>query len=350
MSTNNIITTDLQNLEVPSALIELFEVELTDSIILRFHAGVNEILGDLSFDGNDYIPLPIMIEGIEIASDGAISRPSLTIANVHNVFKSLLNSAGLSFDGLVGKRVTRRQTLEMYLDDAAYELPKHTFLIDRIAEENALSVKFELTAPYDVSGIRIPNRVVVGKYCSWIYQGRDNPIASGGCSWRATNSLDRAGTQYFVYFDSEDRPLLETGSVSTVPYGSNHSIDTFVEYNNNYWRSEASDNSTTPSGSSILWKQVFFWSDWVATPQTPYAVGSYVRHDNIVWKCLILPGAIEPASISLYWKRVDYCGKTLNSCKCRFQFTPTSEGASSASKDTSIPLPFGGFPGSVKFN
>lgn len=348
MSTNDIITTDLQNLEVADALIELFEIELNSSTTIYFHSGFDSALGEISYDGNPYIALPATMEGIEVSSDGASPRPTLTIANVTNIFKSSLIGQGFTFEDLIGKRITRRQTLETYLDSAAYELPRKVYLIDRIAQENNMLVSFELSAPYDVSGIRIPNRVVLGKYCSWIYQGVDNPITSGGCSWRSTNSVDHNGTQYFAYFDIEDSPLIDTSAgLTIVPFSGPHAIDSFVSYSGKYWRSEGSNNSTTPSGASILWKQVFFWTDWASG--TGYTPGVFTRHSDKIWKCLLATSSIEPVANSLYWVRVDSCGKTLNSCKSRFQFTPTADGVASATKDTSLTLPFGAYPGSVKF-
>ena len=349
MTTNNIITTDLQSLEVEDAIVELFELELSSSITIYFHPGLDSSLGEVSYDGHDYVPLPASMTGIEINSDGASSRPTLTIANVTNLFKSALQGEGFSFDELIGKKITRRQTLEKYLDNANYELPRRAYIIDRIAQENSTLVSFELAAPHDISGIRIPNRAVVGKYCSWIYQGVDNPITSGGCLWRSTNSIDYDGTQYTAYFDINDRPLIDSSAgVPIVTFSSSHAIDTFVSYNGSYWRSQASDNSTTPSSSSILWVQVFFWTNW--SSGTSYTAGTYVRHSDKIWKCILSTSSIEPTSGSLYWNRADSCGKTLNSCKCRFQFTPTAQGVASATKDTSVTLPFGAYPGSVKFN
>ena len=43
--------------------------------------------------------------------------------------------------------------------------------MDRIATEDRTMVQFELASPFDVDNIKLPNRVVVGKYCSWEYQG-----------------------------------------------------------------------------------------------------------------------------------------------------------------------------------
>jgi lambda family phage minor tail protein L len=347
MSNNDIITTDLQSLEVDSGLVELFELELSAETTLYFHPGVDENLSSIEFDGNTYVPLPLELTGIETTSDGASNRPAVTIANVTNIFKSALEGENFSFEDLIGKRITRRQTLEKYLLNASFEFPKKIYILDRIAAENALSVTFELAAPFDVSGVRIPSRIVVGKYCSWVYQGMDRTPVKGGCRWRKTSVINYDGTDYSAYFDIDDRPLVQSGSVTPITYSAPHAIDDIVVYSGRYWRSEAADNSVVPSSTSIFWKEIFFWSNWSSGPS--YSIGQYVRHDDHIWKCLVATSSIEPVPSTVYWKRVDYCGKTLNSCKVRFQFTPTAEGTPAVANDTSKVLPFGAFPGSVKF-
>lgn len=345
MSNNEIITTDLQSQEV-DALIELYELELQNGTILYFHPGLDENLDEIVYDGNTYIALPLIFGGIETASEGAANRPTLTIANVTNVFKAAISGEGFSFEDLIGSRITRRQTLEKYLASAAYEMPRSIYLLDRISSENSVSVTFDLAAPFDVAGIKIPNRVVIGKYCSWVYQGLDRSIPKGGCKWRENSSFDYDGVQYFPYFDLNDSPLIESGTVTIATYSVPHSLDDFIVYNGKYYRSEADSNSEIP-GSSILWKEVFFWEDWSAV--SSYSVGEYVRRSSHIWRALASNINQEPAIGSVYWKRVDYCGKTLDSCKARFQFVPTTEGAPSVIKETDKVLPFGAFPGSVKF-
>lgn len=347
MSNNEIITTDLQSQEVGSGLVDLYEIQLSSDVTLYFHPGVDESLQSIDYDGNTYVPLPLEMTGMEAASEGAANRPIVTIANVANIFKAALEGESFTFDSLVGKRITRRQTLEKYLANASYEFPKKIYILDRIAAENNVTVSFELVAPFDVSGVRIPNRTVIGKYCSWVYQGFDRTVPTGGCLWRETSSVNFGGTEYLAYFDLDDRPMVTQGSVTILTYSSPHAVDDIVSYAGSHWRSEAGDNSDIPSSTSLLWKEVFFWTNWVSG--TSYSVGTYTRRDNHIWKCLVATSNIEPTPGSEYWKRVDYCGKTLNSCKVRFQFTPTSEGAPAAAKDTSRVLPFGAFPGSVKF-
>lgn len=345
MSNNEIITTDLQSQEV-DALIQLYELELDNGTTLYFHPGLDENLDDIVYDGNTYVALPLVFGGIETGSDGAANRPTLTVANVTNIFRSAVSNEGFSFEDLIGCRIVRRQTLETYLASAAYEMPRAVYILDRISAENSVSVTFELAAPFDVAGIKIPNRVVVGKYCSWVYQGLDRTPSKGACKWRENSSFDYDGTEYFPYFDLDDRPLIESGLVTPTSYSAPHAIDDFVTYNGKYYRSEVDSNSEVP-GSSIFWKEVFFWTNWNSS--TTYSVGDYVNRNNHIWKALLSSTNEEPAIASVYWKRVDYCGKTLASCKARFQFAPTVDGAPSARKETDKVLPFGAFPGSVKF-
>ena len=79
----------------------------------------------------------------------------------------------------------------------------------------------------------------------------------------------------------------------------------------------------------------------------------YVRHNGAIWRCILGHEAIEdkvPVNKSRYWERVDYCGKTLDSCKSRFQAVISTTGIVSARKDTTKELPFGAYPGSAKFS
>ena len=152
--------------------------------------------GPIVFDGNTYYGFPIHVTGIDMANDGAMNRPTLTMANVESIlltdstFQNAFDSAvaeggsksglsGFTIDSLIGKRVVRRSTLDKYLTidtattgiKSVIEFPKSTYVIDRIASKDSIMVTFELAAPYDLAGIRVPRREVIGKYCSWMYQG-----------------------------------------------------------------------------------------------------------------------------------------------------------------------------------
>ena len=301
------------------------------------------------------MPLPVAIEGIESTSDGATNRPTLNFANVGAVFRSVLEDESFTFDELVGKKIVRRKTFQKYLvggSEAAnpFEFPISAYIIDRVAAENNVLVSFELAPPFDVNGIKLPNRVIVGKYCSWIYQGYNN-LGRGGCFWSSNSKVYYGTTQYDAFFDMDDRPLVSQTTLNNVvsTYSSGtYAQDAFVSYNGKYWRSEVASNSSTPSETNDNWKQVFGWTTY--SSGTTYAAGAYVKYADHIWKSLLGSNLNQtPQSGSLYWARQDYCGKTVSGCKCRFQYVPTAQGLPSARKETFKPLPFGAFPGSGKF-
>lgn len=180
----------------------------------------NDEYGEVVFNKNIYYGFPIHLDGVDISNEGAHSRPTLTLANVESILRTSstfqnafdiqraeatgATGSGLTnfkLDDLIGKKVTRRRTLEKYLkvsdgqstDDAwatdIIELPKSMFVIDRIAAKTALFVTLELASPFDLSGLRVPRREVVGKYCSWIYKGKNDYTTSA-----LTGTVSASGT------------------------------------------------------------------------------------------------------------------------------------------------------------
>ena len=363
MSTNDIITTDLQSQEL-DAVVELYELKLNSITTLFFHAGNDEALDNLKFhpinqplknnssEANEYVSMPLILSGIEMSADGASNRPVLTIANVSSLFKGILSDDSFSFEDLIGTKLTKRTTLEKYLVGGSdeltpFEFPVSTYIIDRISSENALAVELELAIPFDVEGIKIPNRSVVGKYCSWNYQGYDT-LNQGGCTWPSDSTLKGNSVDFYAFFDIKDRPMVSESAFNSadITYTGSHSQDDFVVYNNKKWRSNSDNNTETPSVTASLWTEVFTWVAW--NSGTSYSVEDYVQYGDHVWKAIKNSTDKTPAAGSIYWLRQDYCSKTLNGCKCRFQVVFT-QGLPSARKETDKTLPFGGYPASVKF-
>ena len=152
----NLIATDVQGQEIGS-LIDLFELELPDGSILYFHPGLESDLTTVQFRENvapgyaikTYTAFPMMIDGLDISAEGAMNRPSFTVANVGTTFKGVLGS--YKNKDLIGQRVTRRQTLKKYLvgespdlSSPPKELNKVTYVIDRISSENNITITFEV--------------------------------------------------------------------------------------------------------------------------------------------------------------------------------------------------------------
>jgi lambda family phage minor tail protein L len=368
---SNLIVTDTQASELNTGLVELYELFLDEeSEPLCFHPGVDYGLRQLKFYNskdpsivNLYTPIPVEMTGMSLQSDGAANRPTITIANVEQVFTaSVENATGrfLRFRDLIGKRLVKRTTLEKYLiggeSPSNVEFPKQSFYIDRISDEDYQQVSFELAAPYDLEGVRIPARVIIGKYCAWTYQGFEKS-GKGGCAWPLDNEKTYAGTRTAVFFNLFDEPLISSSGLSTSSWtAGSYQQNTYVTHEGFVWRSEVNANNAEPGDATNFWRKARLYSEWqlnqsyIADTTDAYS-GDHVKYGDNIWLCKLTHTSSEstlPVYNSRYWERVDYCGKTLDSCKQRFQ-CQIAGGRPSAVLDTSIELPFGAYPGSAKF-
>ena len=184
MTVNSKIFSSLQDIN-PSAIIELFTLQLSTALhgantLYRFHAGSNlNANGKIVWAGNEYLRFPVQASGFAFQK-GQLPRPKLIISNGGNQGSSL---ASLSFSAillsvnqttagndLTGATVTRIRTLAKFIDavnfadgtnadaDPNAEFPQEIYSIDRKATETREVVEFELAAPTDLAGVRIPGR------------------------------------------------------------------------------------------------------------------------------------------------------------------------------------------------
>ena len=178
MSVNSAVFSDLQSI-TPSAIIELFTLQLSTALhgantIYRFHAGSNlNANGKIVWAGNDYLRFPIQASGFAFQR-GQLPRPKIIISNAKGLISSILLTVNETTTGndLTGATVTRIRTLAKFLDavnfpgntnplgtpDPNAEFPKEIYSIDRKSAENRETVEFELAAPTDLAGVRIPKR------------------------------------------------------------------------------------------------------------------------------------------------------------------------------------------------
>jgi len=213
----------------PSAIIELFELELVTAIhgsneIYRFHSGTSLVNnGDVIWRGNSYLRFPIEADGFEYSGQGSLPRPKIRVSNIFGTVTAIILSLPV---GLEGAKVTRIRTLAKYLDAANYppsgdillledgdallledggsfllepvnpnedgsaEFPREIFFIDRKSTENRNLVEFELAASFDLAGVRAPKRQCIANLCPWTYR-------SAECGYTGTN-----------YFDAADQSVL----------------------------------------------------------------------------------------------------------------------------------------------
>ena len=176
MSVNSAVFSDLQSIN-PSAIIELFTLQLSNSLhgentIYRFHGGSNlNANGQIVWDGNTYLRFPIQATGFSFQK-GQLPRPKISISNATGLISFILLSVNETTVGndLTGATVTRIRTLAKFIDavnfangtnataDPTAEFPREIYAIDRKSTETREIMEFELSAPTDLAGIRIPKR------------------------------------------------------------------------------------------------------------------------------------------------------------------------------------------------
>ena len=415
------IVEQAQKQEIDSAVIVLWELQLQGDEYVHFHAGVEEDFSTIQFRDredssiiNSYIALPVSAEGFEVQSDGPSQRPTITFANVLSTFGDALQLADgtvLTNKNLLGSKLYRRRTLYKYCygqsgdsPDRSIEYPIQMYFMDRIANETAEMIVFELASGFDLAGIMTPRRVITGNSCSWIYTGASSDKLAaeriGGCTWSEYGKIvDRDGTVRTVYFNKKDEPIVHINTVEAT-YSSGAVVQdriyrttadpTAINFEKitstgalasagtvyNYWQATRStDTPGTPVDENANWRRVRVYNTYSAS--TTYNVytnidyNEYVSHDRggeispdpdthvKIWQVSTRTqtGGAHNATPdhNSYWQLGEQCSKSLNGCAIRFrcQFSDSGTG----SPEYKVPgtnlkegqLPFGGFPGSKRF-
>lgn len=163
----------------PTAMVELFQIDLTalGGDIRHFHAGTNEVGGDIIWQGQRYVRMPIEATGFEKRGTGSLPRPILRIANI----EGLIAAEAKEFEDFAGAKVTRLRTFARFLDAVNFEHgnpeadPTQAFnaeiwYVDRKANENPTMIEFELASALDMVGMMLPRRQIIQNTCTWQYR------------------------------------------------------------------------------------------------------------------------------------------------------------------------------------
>ena len=99
----NLVTKDLQKLDPGSELVNLFELEYSKGQFIYFMSGLDNDLTTVQMRDyntnsqiNTYIAIPSAVKGIEYKNDGAIARPTVTIANATTAFSGAIGTIDLT--------------------------------------------------------------------------------------------------------------------------------------------------------------------------------------------------------------------------------------------------------------
>ena len=163
----------------PSAIIELYELQLVTAIhgsnqVYRFHNGSSlNANGEITWKGNSYYRFPIEADGFSFQR-GQLPRPTLSISNLSsspNISAILLTvNQTTAGNDLTGAKFVRIRTLAKFIDainfadntnataDPNVEFPREIYYVDRKKTENREVVQWELSAVFDLMGIRAPKR------------------------------------------------------------------------------------------------------------------------------------------------------------------------------------------------
>lgn len=158
----------------PSAIIELYVLDATaiGGAFLRFIAGTGANNLPVSWQGNEYTPLPVEVKGFEFTSSGAPPRPSVSFGNIGGQFSALC----INYDDLIGAKFIRKRTSAVYLDgqpgaDPTKYLPDDIFFIEQKTNENKFAVSFSLGTSLDLDDGSLPKRKIIANLCQVRYRG-----------------------------------------------------------------------------------------------------------------------------------------------------------------------------------
>ena len=169
------ISPELQSLE-PSAVIELFKLTFNKAVnglteddadvVFYYHAGTNEVKTNIIFNGISYTPLPVKVTGFNKTTKGTLPRPKFEIANTNSAISALI-----LLNNPIHAELLRIKTCKKFLDAVNFTSGSNSsadptaifeaddrWYVDRVVNENPVTVVFELTGKIDMTNLRLPKR------------------------------------------------------------------------------------------------------------------------------------------------------------------------------------------------
>lgn len=330
--TTDAIVKDVQSLEVSSGIVELFELQVTESpdtylyfTNMYYDASSSTKITMRDRDGTDvrtYEPIPASLAGLKFSAGGPMPQPKLRIANVLKTGATSIQGAldDATFEDILGMKFYRRRTLKKYLynvdqsSDPAVEFPSDMYFLDRIEAETPTDVTFVLTSPFDLSGVHLPRRTIIGNMCPWEYQGAGDHLNAwekkGGCTWNNESKISIDGVEYRAFVTMDDEYVVpSTTSFTTDPGSGTRTLDLYFKTTitsltkiaaggsqtsggtvTQYW--QAADAATTvPADGSSDWDRIRVYDAYSMANDVNVYTES--KHNSYV-----LDGAIESISIS----------------------------------------------------
>jgi lambda family phage minor tail protein L len=318
----------------PSAIIELYELyyNVTEEPF-RFHAGTNNLVKDIIWNGNSYYASAIEVEGFEANIIGRLPRPKVTVSNVDYVISSILRDYS---DFRNGKFVRVKLFLK-HLDAVNFDggenpfgtpdplayISKEKYLISQKIIENKQLVQFELITPFDLQSLETATRAIYGRYCYWQYRGM-------GCNYQGDLICKENDENFSV------SPNRTAGNFIKNELGTFKNL-TFQESIRSFkWELEKQY-----SPGDIVFVENIDFNGFKDPPRTFFVcIQSHVSSKFTT-----------PNKSLDFWEK-DGCSKTISACKKRFRnpfYVGNNYTAYNDSDTVNGVMPFGGFPGTDRF-
>ena len=379
---------DLSVLE-PNAIIELFQLHLDATLhgssdIYYFHNGVNAaVTGNVVWNGQSYVRLPLEATGFDYSSSGSLPRPKLAVSNIGSSITAILLSVNLVTTGndLGGAKVVRIRTLKKYLDgesgaDPHAKFPDEIWYVDRKSNENRAVVEFELASKFDLVGVMLPRRQIIANVCQWVYRGGEcgytgPPVADANDNYLQGSSnalLNDYLQKAEIYRTAVATTATALADLSVAKNNLNNAQETYYLVADNYSTTAPRYYVQIAQSGRFRYPAINYWNNVEVSLGSEYRQGSEVtgRFYRIQqWAVnagdIAAKQAIYNAALVTYNAAVaaeatalanataardaylalgitdpaDQCGKRISSCNLRFKDLITGESE----------LPFGSFPG-----
>lgn len=165
------INSDVQK-SSPGELVQLFDIDALGigGSVYHFVKGTDDKQPVL-WRGVTYMPIAFEAEGFELNGQGTLPRPKIRISHINTA----LLGATASLGDLLGAVVTRWRTFSKYLDNGPQADPNSHFApdiykVDRKSAQGKAFIEWELAAPMDQEGKKLPGRQILRDTCTHTYR------------------------------------------------------------------------------------------------------------------------------------------------------------------------------------
>lgn len=317
----------------PSAIVELYELYFdVEQEPFRFHSGTNNLKKDIVWNGKAYLASAIDVEGFEANIVGRLPRPKVTVANTDYILSNILRD----YSDFRNGKFVRIKTFLKNLDAENFDnnenpfgtpnplayISKEKYLVSQKIVENKQLIQFELITPFDLESLETATRAVYGRYCYWQYRGI-------GCNYQG-DLICQENDKNFSFVPTQK---IKLNSSTFINKNFEETLKLYL------WKEDVNY-----SQGQIVYINNIDLNGFKDPPRTWFVCVSNHKSSRFT----------SPNKSPKLWEK-DGCSKTISACKKRFQklsayyvngfrYEPSND-----SDVVNQVLPFGGFPGTDRF-